>query len=143
MPSTRKEAKVLGSWKEIAAYLGKGVRTVQRWEHELDLPVSRPQKAHKGHVLTSTDKLDQWVAAKWIQLGSRKEPPPNRQTLTAASISDFRRLRQEIRDLSRDLRHAIESLRDEPMGLARTLSGTRRPEQEQHKASFVHRQKPR
>ena len=31
--------KVFSSWKEIAAYLGKGVRTVQRWEAVLGLPV--------------------------------------------------------------------------------------------------------
>jgi hypothetical protein len=29
----------LGSWKEIAAYLGRDVRTVQRWEKKEGLPV--------------------------------------------------------------------------------------------------------
>lgn len=28
----RKNAEVLNSWKEIARYLGRGVRTVQRWD---------------------------------------------------------------------------------------------------------------
>jgi ElaB/YqjD/DUF883 family membrane-anchored ribosome-binding protein len=32
---------VLHSWKEIAAYMGRGVRTVQRWERDLALPVRR------------------------------------------------------------------------------------------------------
>ena len=31
----------LDSWKEIAAYLGRGLRTVQRWEREEGLPVHR------------------------------------------------------------------------------------------------------
>jgi hypothetical protein len=31
----------LDSWKEIASYLGRGVRTVQRWECEEGLPVHR------------------------------------------------------------------------------------------------------
>ena len=31
----------LDSWKEIAAYLGRGIRTVQRWEREEGLPVHR------------------------------------------------------------------------------------------------------
>ena len=38
---------LLNSWKEIADYLGRGVRTAQRWEVELHLPVRRD--------------LDQWV----------------------------------------------------------------------------------
>ena len=31
----------LDSWKEIATYLGRGVRTAQRWEREEGLPVHR------------------------------------------------------------------------------------------------------
>ena len=27
---------VFTSWKEIACYLGKGIRTVQRWERDFD-----------------------------------------------------------------------------------------------------------
>ena len=36
---------------QIAAYLLKGVRTVQGWELQFGLPVSRPKKAAKGVVL--------------------------------------------------------------------------------------------
>ena len=35
-------SSVLNSWKEIASYLGRSVRTVQRWEREFGLPVHRP-----------------------------------------------------------------------------------------------------
>jgi len=52
---------VLSSWKEIASYLGKGVRTVQRWERELDLPVRRPKPNEKQIVLAFPDELDAWV----------------------------------------------------------------------------------
>jgi hypothetical protein len=34
-------ADLLNGWKEIASFLGKGVRTVQRWEAELGLPIHR------------------------------------------------------------------------------------------------------
>ncbi|MBV8206959.1 MAG: hypothetical protein JO041_09225 [Acidobacteria bacterium] len=54
-------AAVLGSWKEIAQYLGKGVRTVQRWEHELQLPVHRPEAANKGVVIAFPGELDKWA----------------------------------------------------------------------------------
>lgn len=52
---------ILGSWKEIAQYLGKGVRTVQRWEHELKLPVHRPSGARKGVVIAFPEELEKWA----------------------------------------------------------------------------------
>ena len=53
--------QVLTSWKEIAAHLGNGIRTVQRWEVEFGLPVRRPQGAYKGAILVRTDELDAWL----------------------------------------------------------------------------------
>ncbi|HEU5402752.1 MAG TPA: response regulator [Terriglobales bacterium] len=53
---------VLSSWKEIAAYFGKGVRTVQRWEHELGLPIHRPNHADKGVVLAYPRELTDWMS---------------------------------------------------------------------------------
>ena len=54
-------ATPLTSWKEIARYLGKGVRTVQRWERDLDLPVRRPARRTKGTVFALTEELDAWL----------------------------------------------------------------------------------
>ncbi len=55
-------ADVLSSWKEIAAYFGKGVRTVQRWEHELGLPIHRPNESDKGVVLAYPRELKDWMS---------------------------------------------------------------------------------
>ena len=52
---------VLGSWKEIASYLGKGVRTVQRWERYSGLPVHRPSGSNKGVVIAFPAELEQWA----------------------------------------------------------------------------------
>jgi Tol biopolymer transport system component len=50
----------LDSWKEIATYLKRSVRTVVRWEQELGLPVRR----HKtGGVYASRPEIDAWWAA--------------------------------------------------------------------------------
>jgi hypothetical protein len=124
VPSTGHEANVLSSWKEIATYLSKGVRTVQRWEHQFGLPVSRPKKARKGVVLSSTDKLDRWLAANWAQQPGRREASPNTESpnVVAASIRDFRRLRQANRELVHDLTRAMERLRGESQALARAVS---------------------
>jgi hypothetical protein len=59
--------KFLSGWKEIASYLGKGVRTVQRYERELGFPVRRPAgKSHAGVIATRAE-VDAWVAASPIR----------------------------------------------------------------------------
>jgi hypothetical protein len=52
---------LLNSWKEIANYLGRGVRTVQRWERDLNLPVHRPKGKDRSAVLALREELDQWL----------------------------------------------------------------------------------
>jgi hypothetical protein len=37
----RRASERLDSWKEIAAYLKREIRTVQRWEKSLSLPIRR------------------------------------------------------------------------------------------------------
>jgi hypothetical protein len=75
--------KVLTSWKEIAQYFGKGVRTVQRWEAAFDLPVRRAA-AGRDHraILALTDDLDEWIRS-W----------------NSHHKSDLERLREEVASL--------------------------------------------
>ena len=54
-------SKMLSSWKEIAHFFGKGVRTVQRWEKTLDLPIRRPPGAPSNVVLARTSDLEAWM----------------------------------------------------------------------------------
>ena len=54
-------AHILSSWKEIGQYLGKAVRTVQRWERELELPVRRPASPMHRAVLAIPEELDAWM----------------------------------------------------------------------------------
>ena len=59
------ETNVFSSWKEVAAYLAKGVRTVQRWEREYGLPVRRA--AHSGRkaaVLARRREIDAWLDSR-------------------------------------------------------------------------------
>ena len=60
------DAGILTCWKDIAKYLGKGVRTVQRWERDYGLPVRRPNGFdHKSAVIAYTHDLDEWLQASW------------------------------------------------------------------------------
>ena len=52
--------QVLIGWKEIAKYMGAGVRTVQRWE-ALGLPVHRPAGKDRGRVMAAPEELDVWM----------------------------------------------------------------------------------
>src|SRR6266480_8107887 len=52
--------KKLVSWKEIAAHLGREVRTVQRWEKTENLPVHRHEHQKKSTVYAFTSELDDW-----------------------------------------------------------------------------------
>ncbi|HWG37487.1 MAG TPA: LamG-like jellyroll fold domain-containing protein [Terriglobales bacterium] len=50
----------LDSWKEIAAYLDRQVRTVQRWEKEEGLPIHRHAHRRQGSVYAFVTELDAW-----------------------------------------------------------------------------------
>jgi phage terminase Nu1 subunit (DNA packaging protein) len=52
---------ILNSWKEIAGYLGRGLRTAQRWERELGLPVRRPRGRSRTAVFALRKELDIWL----------------------------------------------------------------------------------
>lgn len=54
----------LESWKEIAAYLGREVRTVQGWEKNEGLPIHRHQHARQGSVYAFKAELDAWRDAR-------------------------------------------------------------------------------
>ncbi len=56
--------QVFSSWKEIATHLGRGVRTVQRWEQQLGLPVRRRDGAENHTVLALRSELDEWLRSK-------------------------------------------------------------------------------
>ena len=68
------ERRILNSWKEIANYLGRGVRTVQRWEAQLGLPVHRPAGKDHSAVLAFSSELDQWLDSRPVRFGTSLNP---------------------------------------------------------------------
>ena len=63
-PAGDESADRLDSWKEIAAYLRRGVTTVQRWEREEHLPVHRHQHDALGSVYAYKHELEAWRGAR-------------------------------------------------------------------------------
>lgn len=111
---------VLTCWKDIANYMGKGVRTVQRWEQEFGLPVRRPLGSNKKAVLARPSDLDAWVA---LRCGARVPLPSrlngNRQNTVpqlaalSAQIQTARQLRDSNLLLMGEVRMALVTLREE------------------------------
>lgn len=72
-------SKMLSSWKEIAHFFGKGVRTVQRWEKTLNLPIRRPPGAPSNVVLARTSDLEEWMQRSAALRGNTEELAADRQ----------------------------------------------------------------
>lgn len=66
----------LDSWKEIAQYLGRDVRTVIRWERDRRLPVSRVPGGKRSRVFAYQDDLDQWLSRSPDSSEASVPPPP-------------------------------------------------------------------
>ena len=60
---TRENRRILNSWKEIASYMGRGVRTVQRYEQAYKLPVRRPAGKDRTSVMALREELDRWLSS--------------------------------------------------------------------------------
>lgn len=50
----------LDGWKEIACYLRRSIRSVQRWEKKEALPVVRHQHERGATVYAYREELDAW-----------------------------------------------------------------------------------
>ena len=60
--------KRLDSWKQIAEYLGRDVRTAMRWEQNLGLPVHRVPGGQRGGVFALVEEIDGWLEARKDQV---------------------------------------------------------------------------
>ena len=94
-PKDGSERRRLDSWKEIAAYLGRGIRTVQRWEREEGLPVRRLPHAERGSVFADPAELTDWWNSR--QIAPTEKPPlaaaagvePRLQRVTNTTAATF------------------------------------------------------
>jgi hypothetical protein len=78
---------VLNSWKEVAVYMGRGVRTVQRWERELGLPVRRPRGRSRSAVIAFKPELDRWLAQAPTDTEELRHPAPVTLRLPSVQVS--------------------------------------------------------
>jgi hypothetical protein len=103
-------ASVFTSWKEISEHLGKGVRTVQRWEAELGLPVHRTEGGSARTIFAIPEELDAWA---------RSHP----RVPAAAIVGSLEREIAVLRDGVSELREQIHCLRDRLNDMERARFG--------------------
>jgi len=68
--------QVLNGWREIAHYLGRATRTVQRWERDLGLPVHRPRGRDHSAVLAFPGELESWLHQTAMRSPNDSLTPP-------------------------------------------------------------------
>lgn len=112
-PGTGTSTHILSGWKDIANYLGKGVRTVQRYEGELRLPVRRPAGRAHGAVVATRAELDAWVAASPVREQLHKGTNPGAASSVAGirqNLHEMRILREQMRGLRSEMKHSVRLL---------------------------------
>jgi hypothetical protein len=103
--------QILSGWKDIASYLGKGVRTVQRYECELALPIRRESSRS---VIATVDELEAWVTGSPIRKQFRLTDPVlniDTRAQLRGNVHEMSRLRKETLLVRHALSRSLELLR--------------------------------
>jgi TolB-like protein len=84
----------LDSWKEIASYLRRDVRTVQRWEKKEGLPVYRHLHDKLGSIYAYRNELTEWFNTRQqsgsaVATGSRNEGPAEKIKLAVLPFGNL------------------------------------------------------
>lgn len=91
VPDPRSNSR-LESWKAIAQYLGREVRTVQRWEKTDGLPIHRLYHTKRGSVYADPRELDEW----WNSRRSTLAEPPVEDSAEEVSPADAESAAQPV-----------------------------------------------
>jgi predicted nucleic acid-binding Zn-ribbon protein len=97
--------QVLNSWKEISNYIARGVRTAQRWESELSMPVHRLELKDRNEIFAFSDELDSWMSRRF----SASEPLAQLNNRISSLSWHMAELTSQTRALQSQLRHSIET----------------------------------
>lgn len=114
----------LNSWKEIASHLERGVRTVQRWESELGLPVRRTGRGKRGAVYALVSELDLWRVTSGAVVG--KELDPGSERAAGSAVEESRRLLSSVQSMVQSVSMTTVRQRQQAQALQKRLDEMRR-----------------
>ena len=92
--NTGNPADRLDSWKEIASYLRRDVRTVQRWEKKEGLPVYRHLHDKLGSIYAYRNELTDWFNTRQqsgvpVATGNRQDGPAEKIKLAVLPFGNL------------------------------------------------------
>ena len=123
-------AGILSGWKDIARYLGHGVRTVQRYERDLGLPVRRPSGHRAGAVVALRSELDFWVQSSPLGREPRDGSQRIRQSYLrselAGRLQERAQLHKQMMALRKELTESVRMIRESVANLRQQLNETRK-----------------
>jgi TolB-like protein/Tfp pilus assembly protein PilF len=96
-PDTPISEDRLDSWKAIAAYLGRDVTTVQRWEKREAMPVHRHLHDKRGSVYALAPELDAWLESRRQRLGEQQNEKEKELTPEAPLKAESEAVRHPVR----------------------------------------------
>ena len=108
----------LSGWKDIASYLGKGVRTVQRYEQHLGLPVRRPAGKDWGSVVATKAELDAWIMASPIReafhLSAQTQivEQADARKVFRSGLAEMGKLRNQLMTLRAEVTSSVQLLQE-------------------------------
>jgi hypothetical protein len=91
----------LDSWKQIATYLDRSIRTVQQWERSENLPVYRLRHSKSGSVYAFRSELDRWRVQRTAVAGLPETPVPKPSSEIQPATA-IRQLGRAYRPASKD-----------------------------------------
>lgn len=104
---TNTQDRRLNGWKEIGSYLGRVVRTAQRWETQLGMPVHRPATRKRTAVIAFPQELDSWLVRNRPRLDSYEPSESIGSMADIAMLSEkLNRLQQETSILALEIERA-------------------------------------
>src|SRR5262245_14352171 len=84
MVSEHRAHTMLNSWQDVASYLGVSVRTAQKWEKTLALPIRR-MPGPRGRIVADPAELDRWK----LQAAVPSAKPPEIASRSKARLLIF------------------------------------------------------
>src|SRR4051794_25577270 len=104
-------SRPLSSWKEIAVYLGKGVRTVQRWERDSQFPIHRPTP-DRHRVVAYPHEIDAWITKETADPESAECKLERLCAAVNNLVAEHPALRDRARELCGALQHSSSRARE-------------------------------
>ncbi|MGB8061617.1 MAG: hypothetical protein WCF26_06970 [Candidatus Sulfotelmatobacter sp.] len=132
-PTKIEPQQFLSGWKDIANYLGKGVRTVQRYERYMGLPVRRPAGKDWGSVVATKAELDAWVMASPIReafhLSTQTQmlQQADAREVFRAGLAEMGKLRDQLLALRAEVTSSVQLLKESVNCLQGELNQNRWP----------------